>query len=190
MGSQCIKKYKVSIKTLCDALYLLTLLGNAFSSCSYSFEYHARQQNLPSLIARSILLSDKNVPREPKCHCLQQTKGDPVRSRCFQVAYLLKMKFLDARPLVITGDSGSSSNSACYMRGPYKRSWTGKGAMSRSWGAIKRLGLWLNNHRSRSRHFTDAAKRRCVYPTATASTVLISINTQKRTLLRPFTNIL
>jgi hypothetical protein len=55
----------------------------------------------PSLVICCILLSDQNVPREPKFHCLQQTKGDPARSRCFQVAYLLKMIFFGCPP---TGD--------------------------------------------------------------------------------------
>ena len=38
------------------------------------------------------------------------------------------------------GDLGSSSNPACYMRGPHRRFWTKKGAMFRLWGAMKRLG--------------------------------------------------
>ena len=45
----------------------------------------------PSPVVSCNFLSDEMGPREPKNHCLQQTKGSPARSRCFQVACLLKM---------------------------------------------------------------------------------------------------
>jgi len=38
------------------------------------------------------------------------------------------------------GDLGSTPNPACYMRAACRPFWTGKGAMFRSWGAMKRLG--------------------------------------------------
>ena len=73
-------------------------------------------------------------------------------------------------------------------REPYRRFWTGKGAMFRSWGAMNRFGLPYFYHRSLSRDNIDPAKRRCVHPTPNAPLDLIPIDTHKRILPRPFTH--
>ena len=56
----------------------------------------------PSLVVSFNLLLDEIGPREPKYCCLQQTKSDPARSRCFQVAYLLQIISFGCAP---TGDN-------------------------------------------------------------------------------------
>ena len=56
----------------------------------------------PLLVVSCNSLSNEIGPREPKYYCFQQTKGGPVQSRCFQVAYLLKMIYFGCPP---TGDN-------------------------------------------------------------------------------------
>ena len=77
-------------------------MGNVSSSLFFSSFIEFAHHIFPSLVVTCNLLLDQIGSREPKYCCLQHTKGDPVRSRCFQVAYLLKMASFGCAP---TGDN-------------------------------------------------------------------------------------